>query len=66
MEFQEQTIKIIIDEGKCAECESKACIAACKTYARGLLVLKDGVPAVEGDTGGGRGCQAPRDGVPGV
>ena len=50
MEFQEQTIKVIIDESKCAECEFKACIAACKTYARGLLVLKDGVPAVEGDT----------------
>ncbi|MCX5825958.1 MAG: hypothetical protein NTY86_21410 [Deltaproteobacteria bacterium] len=50
MEFQEQTIKVIIDESKCAECKSKACIAACKTYARGLLVLKDGVPAVEGDT----------------
>jgi len=50
MEFQEQTIKVIIDESKCKECASKACIAACKTYARGLLVLKDGVPAVEGDT----------------
>jgi len=50
MEFQELTIKVIIDESKCKECASKACIAACKTYARGLLVLKDGVPAVEGDT----------------
>jgi len=50
MEFQEQTIKVIIDESKCKECASKACIAACKTYARGLLVLKEGVPAVEGDT----------------
>ena len=50
MEFQEQTIKVIIDVSKCAECESKACVAACKTYARGLLVLKEGVPAVEGDT----------------
>jgi len=41
MEFQEQTIKIIIDDSKCQECESKACISACKTYARGILVLKD-------------------------
>lgn len=49
MEFQEQTITVSIDEAKCAECESKACIAACKTYARGILVLKDGKPAVEGD-----------------
>jgi ferredoxin len=49
MEFQEQTIKVIIDESKCSQCESKACIAACKTYARGILVLKDGIPAVDGD-----------------
>jgi hypothetical protein len=49
MEFQEKTIKVIIDESKCRECETKACIAACKTYARGILVLKDGVPAVQGD-----------------
>lgn len=49
MEFQEQTIKVIIDDNLCRECESKACIAACKTYARGLLVLKEGKPAVEGD-----------------
>ncbi len=49
-EFQEQTIKVIVDESKCTACESKACIAACKTYARGMLVLKDGVnPVVEGD-----------------
>ena len=49
MEFQEQTIKIIIDESQCLTCESKACIAACKIYARGLLILKEGIPAVEGD-----------------
>jgi hypothetical protein len=49
-EFQEQTIKVIVDESKCKTCKSKACIAACKTYARGMLVLKDGVyPVVEGD-----------------
>jgi len=49
-EFQEQTIKITVDESKCKQCETKACIAACKAYARGMLVLKDGVyPVVEGD-----------------
>jgi hypothetical protein len=49
-EFQEQTIKIIVDESKCKDCASKACIAACKTYARGMLVLKDEIfPVVEGD-----------------
>jgi len=49
MEFQEQTIKVIIDESKCTECESKACSAGGKTFARGILVLKDGKPVVEGD-----------------
>jgi hypothetical protein len=49
MEFQEQTIKVIIDDSKCAACETKACIAACKTFARGILVLKEGKPVVEGD-----------------
>ncbi len=49
MEFQEQTITVIIDDSKCKKCESKDCIAACKTYARGILVLKDGKPTVEGD-----------------
>jgi hypothetical protein len=49
MEFQEQTITVTIDEARCRECETKACIAACKTYARGILALKDGIPAVEGD-----------------
>ena len=49
-EFQEQTIKVVVDESKCEACKSKACIAACKTYARGMLVLKGGVyPVVEGD-----------------
>jgi hypothetical protein len=49
MEFREQTINIVIDESNCQACESKACIAACMTYARGLLILKEGKPAVDGD-----------------
>jgi len=48
MEFSERTIKIIIDEEKCAGCETHACVEACKTFSRGILVLKDGKPAVEG------------------
>ena len=48
MEFSERTIKIIIDETKCEGCETHACVEACKTYARGILKLKDGKPAVEG------------------
>lgn len=49
MEFEERTIKVIIDTSKCPECTTKACIDACKVYARGMLVLKDGVPALGGD-----------------
>jgi hypothetical protein len=46
MEFSEQTIKIIIDETKCEGCATHACVTACKTFSRGILVLKDGKPAV--------------------
>ena len=48
MEFNERTIKITIDEAKCKGCTSYACVEACKVYSRGILVLKDGKPAVEG------------------
>lgn len=48
MEFSEKTIKIIIDHAKCKSCKTKACVDACKTYSRGILVLKDdGMPGVE-------------------
>ena len=46
MEFNERTIKIIIDDEKCKGCTTHACVEACKTYSRGILVLKDGKPAV--------------------
>ena len=46
MEFEEKTIKIFIDTSKCPDCESKACIEACKIYSRGILQLKDGIPSV--------------------
>jgi hypothetical protein len=49
MEFQERTIKVIIDDSKCPECKTKACIDACKLYARGILVLKEGKPVLNGD-----------------
>ena len=48
MEFHERTIKIIIDESKCDDCTTHACVDACKTFSRGILTLKDGKPAVEG------------------
>ena len=47
MEFSERTIKVIIDEAKCEGCTTHACVEACKTYSRGILVLKDGKPTVE-------------------
>lgn len=45
MEVKERTITVHIDTDKCATCESKACIAACKKYARGILQLEDGHPS---------------------
>ena len=47
MEFSERTIKVIIDEAKCEGCTTHACVEACKTYSRGILVLKDGKTTVE-------------------
>jgi len=47
--FEERTIKVIIDEVKCLDCATHACVDACKKYARGILVLKDGKPALGGD-----------------
>jgi hypothetical protein len=41
IEFEERTIKIIIDDSKCRDCKSHACAEACKTYDRGILVIKD-------------------------
>ena len=48
MEFMERSIKVTIDTSKCPECETKACAAACKLFARGILVIKDGLPALAG------------------
>jgi Fe-S-cluster-containing hydrogenase component 2 len=46
-EFNEKTIKIIIDDEKCKGCKTHACVDACKKYSRGILVLKeDGKPGV--------------------
>ena len=46
MEFEERTIKIVIDTTKCPDCASKACVEACKVYNRGILQLSDGIPSV--------------------
>jgi hypothetical protein len=49
MHFEEQTIKVIIDESKCVGCKTHACAAGCKLFDRGILVIKDGKPALAGD-----------------
>ena len=46
MEFEERTIRVIVDESKCVGCESHVCIQACKKYARGILTMKGGAPAL--------------------
>jgi hypothetical protein len=49
MEFEERTIRIIVDESKCAGCASHVCVQACRKYARGILTMTDGKPALGGD-----------------
>jgi Fe-S-cluster-containing hydrogenase component 2 len=49
MEFSERTIKVVIDDKKCIGCKTHACAAACKLYSRGILIIKDGKPALGGD-----------------
>jgi len=63
LSFSERTITVSIDTDKCPQCPTKACISACRTYARGILELKDGVPSVdhldaEGVKRGGTECLA--------
>jgi hypothetical protein len=41
LEFAERSLTVKIDTSKCADCQSKACAAACKKYARGLLVIDE-------------------------
>jgi len=49
IEFEERTIKVIIDDSKCLDCKTHVCAEACKTYDRGILVIKDGKPTPAGD-----------------
>ena len=46
MEFEERSMKVIIDTSKCPDCTTKACIDACKKYNRGILQLNNGIPSV--------------------
>jgi hypothetical protein len=64
LSFSERTITVRIDTDRCPECRSKACVSACKTYARGILRLDEqGRPSVahlddEGVKRGGTECLA--------
>ena len=49
MEFEERTIKVVIDEQKCQGCKTYACVSACKLYSRAVLVLKEGKLTASGD-----------------
>jgi hypothetical protein len=46
MDFKERSIKVNIDITKCPECNTKACVEACKLFDRSILQLKDGIPSV--------------------
>jgi len=46
LEIKEKSITVVVDTSKCDACESKACAAACKKYARGILEIVDGKPSV--------------------
>jgi hypothetical protein len=37
---------VSVDTRACEACESKACVAACAKYSRGMLGLEDGAPSV--------------------
>lgn len=46
MEFEERSIKVVIDTTKCPDCTTKACVGACKTYGRGILQLSNDQPSI--------------------
>ena len=46
LEFEERTIKVVIDDSKCPQCQTKACLKGCSMYDRGILKLKGGKPVV--------------------
>jgi hypothetical protein len=47
MRFSERSLTVLIDRSRCGECTSKACVAACAKYDRGVLRLSDGAPSVD-------------------
>ncbi|UWG98659.1 hypothetical protein LPY66_07690 [Dehalobacter sp. DCM] len=42
LEIKEKSIIVRIDTSKCDCCDTKACVAACKKYARGILQVDEG------------------------
>lgn len=45
-EFKERTIRVIVDDSKCPDCKTKACVKGCSLYDRGILRLQAGKPAI--------------------
>ncbi len=45
-QFDERTIKVIIDHAKCPNCRTKACVKGCSLYDRGILRLQNGIPMI--------------------
>jgi hypothetical protein len=46
LEFGERTITVRIDDSKCPQCQTKACIKGCSTYDRSILKLRNGKPTI--------------------
>ena len=46
LQIKERTIIVNIDDSKCPNCKTKACIKACSLYDRGILRLVGGKPVI--------------------
>jgi hypothetical protein len=46
LEFSERTIRVRIDDSKCPQCQTKACVKGCSTCDRGILKISDGKPTL--------------------
>lgn len=45
-EFEFRTGKVIIDQDKCKNCDTYACVKACSLYGRGILRIQAGEPVL--------------------
>jgi polyferredoxin len=49
-EFDERTIKVVIDQSRCDDCMTKACVKACSLYSRGILTVRNRLPTLRTGT----------------